>query len=255
MISLVINCDSRVGYKNEVSTVGDFGQGSLQGVRSTDLLTHGVQQKINFFRGYDIQVILYIDRHEDISQDVMDEIESTVHACSNNSKIIFKENDRTKYKWNDRIYYVCHMDGDANCYRTDECDIVDRYVDWLDTYKYVCQPWDGVGNEMYHASTRFFICKRETLESAFKTDLLANPYMGKHSPCLEFALGYHAGEGNVLYPQREDENYIVFSWARYYQGTLAMLNKMHPSDVLEYIIKGLGIHGANDCLDEKPPEI
>ena len=258
-ISLIVNADTRPGYVT--STLGEgWGKTSLQGVRSIDFLTEGIRQKINFFRGYDIQCIAYIDRHEDILPELMAEIESIVLPCGNNSQIIFKDHNRTDYKWNDKIYiealklaegnYVCHVDQDCNLYRRDECDIVDAYIDLLESYKYICQPWDGVGDEMFHASTRFFICKKETLDDAFKENLLVNPLRGIHNPCLEHALGILAGKGNVLYPQREDDNYLIFSWAVYFAGTLKKLNEMSYGKVKLYI-DSVGLHGPNDCVDKQ----
>lgn len=260
MISLVINADTRPGYLT--STLGEgWGKTSLQGVRSVDFLTHGVRQKINFFRGHDIQCILYIDCHEKLDSHLFYDIEQMVHSCGNNSQVVFKPHNRTDYKWNDKIYiealklaegdYVCHVDQDCNIYRKDDSDIVDAYIDLLESYKYICQPWDGIGDPMFHASTRFFICKKETLQNAFKVNLLANPFMGKHSPCLEFALGYLAGEGNVLYPSREDDKYLIFSWARYFPGTLEKLNSFSFEKIKLYIVDQCGIHGPNDCVDKQ----
>lgn len=258
IVSVVINGDTRPGYLT--STLGEgWGKTSLQGVRSVDFLTEGVKQKINFFNGYDIQCILYIDKHEDISPELMAEIESIVLPCGNNSKIIFKQHNRTDYKWNDKIYiealklaegdYVCHIDQDANCFRSDESDIVDAYIDLLENYKYICQPWDGIGDPMHHASTRFFICKRETLDlPLIEKSIYVNPLNGKHNPCAEFTLGILAGEGNVLYPEREDDRYLIFSWARYNAGTLKRLNEMPYEKVKEYILS-CGLHGPMDCVD------
>lgn len=263
MISLVINADTRPGYLT--STLGEgWGKTSLHGVRSVDFLTEGVKQKIKFFNGYDIQLILYIDKHEDIPEKTFKEIMEIVESCGNNSKIVFKPHDRISYKWNDKIYiealkladgdYVCHVDQDCNLFRDDNCEIIWGYTIWLDDrWKYICQPWDGIGDEMFHASTRFFICKKETLKSALKQDILKNPLKGIHSPCLEHALGIIAGKGNVLYPKRNDDNYLIFSWATYYPGTLKRLNEMPYEDVKKYILQR-GIHGPNDVVD-KPMEI
>lgn len=262
LMSIIINADNRHGYKNQSSSIGEFGEGSLQGVRSLDFLTEGVRNKINYFRGHEIQCILYIDKHSEIEQELMQEMESIVYPCGNNSKIVIKEHDRVRHKWNDYIYlealklaegdYVVHFDQDTTCFRTDECDIVDAYVDLLETYKYICQPWDGVGDKMNHASTRFFICKRETLDfQVIENALHINPLYGKHNPCAEYTLGILAGEGNVLYPPREDEKYIIFSWVKYFSGTLKKLNEMNPEDTLKYIFN-LGICGPNDCIDKQP---
>lgn len=261
VISVVINSDNRHGYRNASSAIGEFGEGSLQGVRSADFLTEGVRQKINFFKGYDIQCILYIDLHQEIEPELLQEIETIVHSCGNNSKVVLKSHDRKRYKWNDYIYlealklaegdYVCHFDQDSNAIRTDDCDIVDAYLDLLETYKYICQPWDGVGDKMNHASTRFFICKKETLDfPVIENALHINPLYGKLNPCTEYTLGILAGEGNVLYPPREDDKYIVFSWVKYFAGTLKKLNEMKSEDALKYIFD-LGICGPNDCIDKQ----
>jgi hypothetical protein len=257
MISVVINCDNRSGYLTS-SAGSDYGKYSLQGVRSVDFLTHGVRQKINYFRGHDIQCILYIDKHDNLDSHLFYGIEEMVLLCGNNSKVIFKEHERTSYKWNDKIYiealklaegdYVVHFDQDCNAYRTDESNVINQYFEWLETYKYVCQPWDGIGDEMFHASTRFFICKKETLEQAFREDLLTNPLRGSHNPCLEFSLGLVAGKGSVLYPPRDDNNYLVFSWATYKSGTLKKLNNLPYGKVKEYILS-CGLHGPMDCID------
>lgn len=260
MTTIVINADNRVGYKNNSSTVGDYGEGSLQGVRSVDLLTEGVKNKINYFRGHDVQCILYIDKHEDIESELMEEIKSIVLPCGNNSQVVFKEHNRTKDRWYDYITiealklatgdYIVHFDQDSNAIRTDDCDIVDAYMDLLDTgYKFICQPSLVLNHGMYWASTRFFICKKESLDLTLLENSLYTPLHGVHSPCLEHAIGILSGEGTVLYPPREDNKYLVWSWARYYKGTLKKLNEMNPSDALKYILD-LGVHGASDVLDK-----
>jgi hypothetical protein len=184
-----------------------------------------------------------------------------VESYGNNSKLVIKSHNRTKDRWYDLITlealklaigsYIVHLDQDSNAFRTDDCDIIDRYITWLESeYKYVCQPWNGVGDPMIHASTRFFICKRETLDFELIEKSLVNPLLGKHNPCLEFTLGILAGDGKVLYPPREDDKYIVFSWAKYFSGTLERLNKL-PYSKIKLYIDSCGIHGANDLIDVK----
>jgi hypothetical protein len=259
IISLVINCDTRIGYLNDKSTIGDFGGGSLQGVRSLDLLTDGIAQKINFFRGYNLQVILYIDLHEGIDVAPLLEINDMVNACGNNSKVICKPHNREEYKWNDKLYiealrlaegdYIVHFDGDSNAYRKDDCDIIERYFKWLDEgYKYICQPWDRIGDPMYHASTRFLICKRETLDlPQIEKAIYWGEVNGLRNPCLEFTIAGLAGSETVLYPPREDSDYIVFCWARYYGGLLKHLNNLSYEGVKEYIL-GCGLFGSHDII-------
>jgi len=228
IISLVINADNRIGYLLPKSTVGDFGGGSLQGVRSRDLLTDGVKNKIKFFDGYKIQCVLYIDVHQSIPRDLMNEMEDIVYSCGNDSKIILNPHSKERYKWNDWLYidamkcadgdYVVHFDNDSNAYKKEDSDIVDRYFKWLDEgYKYICQPWDKIGDDMYWASTRFTICKKETAHNpAIEQAVFTNPLMGKHNPCYEHATGILVGRDKILYPDREEDDYIIFCWARYF---------------------------------------
>ncbi len=260
-ISVVINADNRHGYKNHVSTVGEFGEGSLQGVRSLDFLTESLKNKMNFFRGHDCQCIMYVDQHEEFPDGLFMQIAEIAHSYGNGSRLICKSHNRTKYKWYDYITiealkwatgdFVVHFDNDSNAIKTDDCDIVDAYIDLLDSgYKYICQPWNGVGDKMTWASTRFFICKRETLDfSAIEQAILQDPLMGKRNPCLEFALAVLVGEENVLYPPREDEKYLIWSWAKYHSGTMKRLNEMNPEDALKRVLE-LGVHGAQDVLDK-----
>lgn len=269
MISVVINADTRIGYKEPQSTVGDYGAGSLQGVRSIDFLTEGVKNKMNYFRGHDCQCVLYIDKHEDIEPSLMQEIESIVYSYGNNSKVIFKDHDRTRHRWNDYLYiealklaegdYVVHFDNDANAFRTDDADVIEKYFYWLDNgYKYICQPSDLTYEQhgMYWASSRFFICKRETLDLRLIERYLFTPLNGKHSPCFEHAIGILAGEGTVLYPPRDDDKYIVFSWARYFGGTLQKLNSWSYDKVKLYLFgEDCVFAGANDLLQNKRIEI
>jgi hypothetical protein len=263
MISVVINCDNREGYKNNKSHVGEFGVGSLQGVRSIDLLTEGVKNKMNYFRGYDTQCILYIDKHESLSDELFNEISELVNYYGNNSKLVIKEHDRNRYRWNDYIIlealkladgeYVAHFDQDCNAFRVDNSNIIDKYLFFLEQeYKYICQPSSLTFAEhgMFWASTRFFICKRETLDIPLLENSMYSPFMGVHTPCLEHILGVMAGNGKVLYPPREDEKYIVFSWVKYYAGTLKKLNDMPQEEALKYVIN-LGVCGPNDVNDKQ----
>lgn len=271
LISIVINADTRKGYLNDSSTVGDFGQGSLQGVRSVDFLIEGVKNKMDFFRGYGRQCILYVDKHEDIPVSIIYELQALVDSYRNNSKLVIKEHDRKKKRWYDYITlealkladgdYVVHFDNDANAFRSDNSTILEQYFEFLDTnIKYVCQPSDlsYAQHQMWWASTRFFICKKETLNLSEIEKCLDHNYLLSHygkrnykQPvcCLEHTLGYMAGEGNVLYPRRDDENYIVFSWARYNKGALGKLNQMPYSEVQGYIFNKCSFSGANDVLD------
>jgi len=248
MISVVITADTRQGFNNDSISVGEFENGQPNGTRSVDFLIEGLKQKIKFFRGYDIQVILYVDKHEELPDDIRYEIIDLVLSCGNNSQFIFKSHDRTQHRWNDKIYiealklaegdYVVKLDADCNLFRANESDIVDAYMDLLENYKYVCQPCNPLHKEgFYWSSTQFFICKRETLDfPLIEKSLNINPLNGMWNVCLEHCLGALAGEGNVLYPPRNNDEYMIFCWWKYQSGLLKKLNEMPYQEVKEFIL-------------------
>jgi len=261
MISVVINADTRKGYLHSARGE-EWGNKSLHGVRSVDFLLEGVRQKMDFFRGYDTQCLLYVDQHEALSYGLIAEIDELIGSYGNNSKFILKQHDRTKPRWNDYLYlealrladgdYIAHFDQDCNAYRTDECDIIRRYLLWLNNqYKFICQPTDMTkeAHGMWWASTRFFICKKETLNFDEIESNLTTPVRGKHTPCFEHVISVLNDE-SVCYPPREDEQYCIFSWATYNSGTIKKLNEMSYADVKKYVLDEQGLFGPNDCVDK-----
>src|SRR4051812_13242660 len=62
-ISLVINCDNRI--QNDQFTGSNLG-----GCVNEDFLIEGIVNKIKFFLGFDIQVIIYVDEHSPISEEM-----------------------------------------------------------------------------------------------------------------------------------------------------------------------------------------
>jgi len=269
-ISCVINADTRRGYlTNDKSSIGDYAPGGQEGARSVDFLIEGVKNKMNFFRGYKTQCVLYIDRHEELPEDLHKEIRDLVISYGNDSKLIISSHNRTKHRWYDYIYiealkeadgdYVAHFDTDTAAFCVDNCAIIEKYLRWLDNgYKYVSYPTEQQPNDDYWASTRFFICKRETLNVTDLENCIHNEYLAEHYgrisynpfPCvLEHTLGLMVKEGEVLYPERNDNEYIIFCFATYLKGTLKRLNSLPYNEVHNYF-RG-NIHGANDLVDYK----
>lgn len=262
MISVVINADTRPHCDAEVNTTGDFGKGSLQGVRSYDFLCDGVRNKLQFFSGYPVELILYVDLHDPLPDAVQSEIHEMVKRQEINVFICQPHERKSKF-WNEKLYlaglrlatgdYVAHFDQDCAAFRDPNCDIVGNYLYWLNEggYQFVCQPTTMTlaEHKMYWASTRFFICKRETLDFAKLDEAVSNEdkRFAKygHAPALEHVLGRMGG---VLYPPANWDEYLIFSWSRYKKGTLGNLNRMPYEDVKEYILDR-GILGPNDVLD------
>lgn len=255
MISVVINADNRHGYLNDSNKVGEFSNLPLNGTRSYDYLTEGVKNKMNFFRGYDCQCVLYIDKHQQLLPDMLREIEDIVYSYGNNSKVVFKEHNRNIHRWYDYITlealkladgdYIVHFDNDSNAFRSDESDIIEQYFKWLDNgYKYVCSPVPEGHNGFYWATTQFFICKKETLnlievEKCFNNEYLLSEYgrisYEPYPCCLEHTIGLMVKKGEVLYPTRDNDSYAIFCWWEYHKGLLKKLNNMPYKEVFEYI--------------------
>lgn len=270
MISIVINCDTRPGCGADVSTTGDHGEGSLHGVRSWDFLTDGVTNKLNFFRGQEVELILFIDQHEPLPLFVEDRIH---HICRNlPAKVICRENPRRINRWNEMLYiealklatgdYIAHFDGDCAAFRseTDPVNVIEDHLGMLDARppvgaKFVCQPTTLTPEEhgMDWASTRFFICKGSwlNLDEAERCVTDEAYRIGKygHTPALEHVFGKMAGETGVFYPPANWDRYMVFSWSRYHRGLLAKLNTMPYEQVRDYILD-CGIHGPNDVISK-----
>lgn len=268
MISIVLNADTRPGSDSLANTTGDHGAGSLQGVRSYDFLTQGPRMLRQFFAGYSIEFVLYVDEHLPLPDDVRSEI----HEMVKNGEIdtfICQPHERTSRRFNEKLYshalklatgdYVAHFDQDCAAFRNPNCDIVSQYLDWLSPgggYQFVCQPTTLTlaEHKMYWASTRFFICRRETLDFAKIDEAISNEgaRFAKygHAPALEHVLGRLGG---VYYPPANWDDYMAFSWQTYCAGTLKKLNIMPYEMVRDYIL-GFGILGPNDVAAIRPPE-
>jgi hypothetical protein len=256
VISVVVNSDTRHGYKDEHTKVGKLSHMPLNGTRSIDFLSEGVKSKMNFFRGHQTQCILYIDEHEEVSEELRLELTDMVRSYGNESKIVCRPHDRSRRRWYDYITiealkladgdYVVHFDSDSNAFRSDDSDIIEKHFDWLDGgYKYICSPVPPQHKEQYYwATTQFFMCKKETLNLVEVEKCFDNGYLLKNygrmsnnpSPCcLEHTIGLMVKEGEVFYPPRDVDSYIIFCWWEYVAGILKKLNNMSYTEVRDYI--------------------
>lgn len=281
-LSLIYNLDSRRKWLNDMTSTAE-GEG---GCRSIDFFTHGLFNKIAFLRSplVEIDVFVYIDEYEPVPSDVLSAMDEICKAC--NVKWTYKkvkhslERFGSKYGKhnNDLIYvnslaeatgdYVAHFDSDIAAFRRPDYDITAHYIDWLERYKYVsCQSLhspncidfnDPAWKHMDYmwASTRFFICKRETLPErdelirCFNNGYLEQKYGKLAKPnIVEHILGVIAGDNQVFYPPVDIDRHMVISWATYYKGVLDNLNSMEYPDIAKYIVEECGgIHGANDVV-------
>lgn len=260
-ISLVWTGDSRRGSAGEETHIGAFKDDQLHGCRSYDFLTHGVIAAQKFFEGFEIETILCVDQHGEIPLEVWDKWECA-KLTGQLQQLHVAPFDRSKYRFNDQLYiqalkratgeFVVKVDQDVALFRHPNSNIVEQYLRWLDNgFAYVCQPHNG-GDMMWHASTRFFICKRETLDFPEIERCLDQNYVNRKygtgwwCPCLEHILGVQQ-QGKVLYPPLQPDDYLIWSWVKYYRGILPKLNAMTYEQVRDYILD-CGIHGPMDVI-------
>lgn len=244
-ISIVINADTR-DQKDEMG-------GMFSGVVSEDFLTHGVQNKIDFFNGFDKEVILHIDEHNPVSEEL------TAKLTNLSDKLIIRKHT-DEHSFNDWNYcralsmatgdFVCHVDQDTACFTSGK-EYVDELINHLNVYNFVSYPshWtpkavhDETFGKRTWASTRFFICKRESLKLDELAECIKEPEWGytkygdspRRCNWTEHFLSL-INEDSVYYPPVELHKGAIFSWSKYKQGTLAILNQMPYEEIKQWII-------------------
>lgn len=244
-VSIIINCDTRPENYQE--------RGLTNGVVSRDFLTDGLFNKIKFFAGYDIEVIMCIDEHDPIAEEDLNYIRTLASAI-----IIRKHSDESKF--NDWNYWralamasgniICHFDQDSVAFSSSPF-AVQEMIDLLDKYDYISYPSHWSPNpvvdsnyDYWWCSTRFFMCKRETLDfTEIKRCLESSDYLyGKYpasvrNPWMEHILGLtskYNGKG-VHYPQIELDKVAIFSWGSYDKWILRRLNGYSYEEIKSWL--------------------
>lgn len=255
-ISLLLNCDTRP----EKDVVGDM----FDGVRSWDFLTDGLQNKIQFFDGFDLETIVWVDEHVPVPHDVLDQMRSMADrvVLSKHSR---KYRDVTSFSpFNDINYIqtfalargevIAHFDQDTAAFRSSKAE-VDKLLSYLDRYKFVSYPSsaspkcvdDSSFGDHVWASTRFFLCRKETINLTELEEAVWEPetlYAKYHKPVrvcnwVEHFLGV-SSKNSVLYPPLSKE-LLIFPWQSYSKGTLKTFNSMPFSEASEKLIRA-GAH-------------
>lgn len=243
MISIVINCDTRP-QKNEQT--GLFG-----GVCNEDFLTDGIFNKIKFFDGFDTETIVFIDEHLPVSEKTLEYLRSictTVVVRKHTSENSFNDYNYLSALSLARGALVAHYDQDVAAF-TSSKESVQSLIDLLETYKFVSYPsiWSpnavddaSFGGRMW-ASTRFFMCKRETLKFDALRNCIEEPEWAyktfgdvpRRCNWLEHFLTLANGN-SVYYPPIQTEKLTIFTWERYETYTLRRLNELPYEEIYKW---------------------
>jgi len=288
-ISIVINTDTRAGIGDEKTEAH-----SGVGCRSWDFLTDNVYVCRNFFDGHSLDVTLLIDIHTPIPDVVMRKLHSMVHEGIIDNLVLRRSTmvhqGRNIKEWKSLFYlealfmakgkYIAHFDGDSSAFKAPESEFVNKLISWVesDKYDFVSYPNPNspdpeppghmhvVKADYLWVSTRFFFCKRESLDFSEMLKCTMNNETGyvlknyskyydkvfqKFS--VEQILGLIAStesKDRIFYPPRNENDYLIFSWHTYYNGTLARLKDMEWPQVMDYLNnKCGGVQGPCDLHD------
>jgi len=249
LISVVINADTRNGFQHHDT----IAEKMFDGCRSLDFLIDGVETKKRFFSGFDIETILFIDQHIEIPSTKLEKIRDLVD-------VLVIRNHTNEPNFNDFNYVsalqlargeiIAHFDQDTNAFASLPL-VIQKQIDLLNTYDYISYPsyWSplAINDDSFNyswASTRYFLCKRETLDftEILKCQRNYEYFIETYQPSrvchwIEHILGAIAtrkGKG-VYYPPMNLNEYAVFSWGAYKSGTLKYLNQLDYGGILNWL--------------------
>jgi hypothetical protein len=257
-ISIVVNADTRDGFQSQETSANQM----FDGCKSADFLTEGIINKRAFFSGFDTEVIVYVDEHNKIPTAILDRLQILADC------VVIRKHT-TENNFNDWNYYralslasgdiIVHFDQDSAAFTSGKKPI-ENLIELLESYDYISYPsyWSPLpvidaSFDHVWSSTRFFMCKRETIDFAelkkcFDYDYWIKTYpVNRRCPWMEHWLGSMAkynGKG-VYYPPMNIDNYCIFSWGNYKQGTLRQLNDMPYSELRSWL-NDHPIHYPND---------
>lgn len=249
-ISCVINVDSRPETEESNSM--------FNGVVNRDFLVGGLINKIDFFKGFDTEFIVFLDEHQNVDEETISIMRKYADVL-----IIRKHNKRFEDienfpAFNDFNYlnalfcargkYIFHFDGDEAAF-TSSPEPIQEYIDLLEKYDFVSYPYftspypvkDDSWNGKFWASTRFFCCKRSTLnfgeliKCQLDYDYWRTTYpMPKLCHWLEHILASMATNG-VFYPPVDFDRIIIFTWQNYHTYTYQRLNSQTFEQVRDWV--------------------
>lgn len=257
LISVVINLDTRTPRNSEA--------GMFNGVTNADFLTDGVFNKIKFFSGFDIETIVFIDEHNQVDEKILSYLRSicdTVCIRKHTDEHAFNCKNYLNALGLARGEYICHWDGDMAAF-TNSKEPIEQMLGWVEDYKFVSYPSHWTPNAVHDptfqgkmwASTRFFICKRDTIDINVLRKCIDEPNWGyekfgdsaRRCNWLEHFLTLSTGN-SVYYPPIEMDKYLIFTWGRYEPYDLRRLNEIPYNEVKEWVISCGGIQYPVDVF-------
>lgn len=250
LISVVVNVDSR--KENE------HNKEMFNGVVSRDFLVDGLINKRKMFDGFDIELIVFLDEHEKVDESAiseMREVADTLIIRKHNKSF---EDIETFAAFNDFNYlqalfcargkYIFHFDGDTVGFAKSK-ESIQAYIDYLEKYDFVSYPsyWspnpvdDPSFNNIFWVSTRFFCCKRSTLDftELIRCQLDYDYWKEKYPRArlchwLEHLL-HDCTENRVFYPPLDFDNIIIYTWENYHKFILKRLNHQSFEEVNNWV--------------------
>lgn len=258
-ISICVNVDTRPENGNNETM--------FNGVVDRDFLTDGLINKKKLFEGFNTELIAFVDEHEPIDEKTLIQMKAICDTL-----VIRKHNKSFEYQdnfaaFNDFNYIQClnqargrfvfHFDGDVAAFTSSQQSIK-AILNKLEEVPFVSYPslWspnpvdDSTFNGHFWVSTRFFACKRSTLDftEIIKCQLDYDYWKEKYPRArlchwLEHLLCKYPND--VYYPPVDFDKFILFTWENYHKYTLQRLNYQTFEEVKEWV-KSKDYHYPNN---------
>lgn len=255
MISVVINVDTRPENSQN--------QEMFKGVVDRDFLIEGVYNKVKLFEGFEKEIIVFVDEHEPIDEATL---KSMIGLCD--TLVIRKhsrnfEDQKNFAAFNDFNYisalaqcrgkYIFHFDGDVAAWSVSK-EPIEEIIAMLEDFDYVSYPsmWspypvdDASWETKFWASTRFFACKRSTLDFGeiikcqldydYWKEIYPMPKLCHWLEHILASIAWTKGKG-VYYPPIDFNKFILFTWHNYHKYTLQRLNSQSFEEVRDWVSK------------------